>query len=104
MDPTVPAERRRVAGAPSRPWVGISAPGAQDSPIVTSRMSLYVDVMTSADLTLRWVGAAVGTALLGGLAVIWGAAVFSLVNWPVGSGGHIVLYAAVVIAGPVLAL
>ena len=92
------------------------------------RMSLYVDVMTSADLTLRWVGtmvsslrsasawratrnglaalfvAAVGTALLGGLAVIWGAAVFSLVNWPVGSGGHIVLYAAVVIAGPVLAL
>jgi len=95
---------------------------------VTSRMSLYVDVMTSADLTVRWVGAvvsslrsapawratrnglaalfvaAVGTALLGGLAVIWGAAVFSLVNWPVGSWGHIVLYAAVVIAGPVLAL
>jgi signal transduction histidine kinase len=95
---------------------------------VTSRMSLYVDLMTSADLTVRWVGAAVrslrsvrawratrnglaallvaavGTALLGGLALIWGAAVFSLVNWPVGSWGHIVLYVAVVIAGPVLAL
>jgi signal transduction histidine kinase len=91
-------------------------------------MSLYVDVMTSADLTVRRVGAmvsslwsapawratrnglaallvaAVGTALLGGLGVIWGAAVFSLVNWPVGSWGHVVLYLGVVIAGPVLAL
>src|SRR5260370_3832033 len=110
MDMTVPAAARRVAGAPSRPWVGISAPGAQDSPIVTSRMSLYVDVMTSADLTLRWVramvsslrsasawratsnglaalfAAAVGTALLGGLARIWGAAGLARGKRAVGHG------------------
>jgi signal transduction histidine kinase len=48
--------------------------------------------------------AAVGTALLGGLTLVWGAAVISLVEWPVGSWGHIVLYVGVVIAGPVLAL
>jgi signal transduction histidine kinase len=108
--------------------VGISPPGVPDSPIVTSGISLYVDVMTSPDLTSRRVAtvvsslwsaparrairtllaallvAAVSTTLLGGLGIIWGAALYSLLNWPVGSGGHIVLYVAVVIAGPVLAL
>src|SRR5260221_3180068 len=115
MDMTVPAAARRVAGAPSRPWAGISAPGAQDSPIGTSRMSLYVDVMTSADLTLRWVRAmvsslrsasawratrnglaalfvaAVGTAPPGGAAAALGAAGFSPGNWPGGRGGRNVL-------------
>src|SRR5258706_7396301 len=113
MDPAVPAKRRRVAGAPSRAWVGISAPGPQDSPIVTSRMSLYGDVMTSADVTVRWVGAvvrslrsapawratrnglvalfvaSVGAASLGGLAVISRAASVSPANWPVCSLRHI---------------
>ena len=89
---------------------------------------LYGDVMTTADLPARrvrnavsalWSRAAwratgnamaaflvgaVGVILLGGLAVVWGATVESLVNWPVGSRGHIVLYSAVVLVGPVLAL
>jgi signal transduction histidine kinase len=96
--------------------------------MVTSGTPLYRDVMTSADLTSGRIGAvisslwsasawratwhglaaflvaAVDVTLLGGLALIWGAAVFSLVNWPVGSWGHIVLYVAAVIAGPVLGL
>src|SRR5262249_38074118 len=48
--------------------------------------------------------ATVTAVLLGLLGVLWGAAVYSLLNWPVGSGGHIALYVAMVIAGPVLAL
>jgi signal transduction histidine kinase len=48
--------------------------------------------------------AIVSTALLGVLGLLWGGAVFSLLNWPVGSRGHIVLYVTMVIAGPVLAL
>src|SRR5215472_3767766 len=91
-------------------------------------MSLYRDVMTLADRTSRrvsaavsalWSGpawratgnalaallvAAVGGILLGGLALIWGAAVISLIHWPVGGWAHAVLYIAVVVAGPVLTL
>jgi signal transduction histidine kinase len=48
--------------------------------------------------------AAVGGILLGGLALIWGAALASLIHWPVGGWAHAVLYIAVVLAGPVLAL
>ncbi len=96
--------------------------------MVTGRMPLYGDVMTSADLTSRWVSAAVsalwsaatwratrnalaallvalvGGVLLGGLGLIWGAAIESLVDWPVGGWSHAALYIAVVLAGPVLAL
>jgi signal transduction histidine kinase len=84
--------------------------------------------MTSAELPIRRVGtavsslwsadawratrnglaamlaAAVSTLVLGGLTVVWGAAVISLVNWPVGGWGHVLLYSGVVIAGPALAL
>src|SRR5215831_7725644 len=91
-------------------------------------MSLYRDVMTSADRTYRRVSAAVGALwsgpawratgnalaallvglvggiLLGGLALIWGGAIYSLVHWPVGGWAHAVLYIAVVVIGPVLAL
>src|SRR5258708_6587782 len=128
MVTTVPARWGIVFGAPSRALVGFSAPAAEDSPIGTGEVSLYVDVMTGPDLSSRRVGAVVSslwsaaawratrnglaallvaivtTALLGGLSVLWGAAVFSLLNWPVGSWGHIVLYVTMVIAGPVLAL
>jgi signal transduction histidine kinase len=96
--------------------------------MVTWRMPLYGGVMTSADLTSRRVSAAVsalwsaatwratrnalaaflvalvGGVLLGGLGLIWGAAIESLVDWPVGGWSHAVLYIAVVLAGPVLAL
>lgn len=96
--------------------------------MVTCPMPLYGDVMTSADLASRRVRAAVsalwsaptwratrnalaallvalvGGVLLGGLALIWGAAIESLVGWPVGGWSHAVLYIAVVLAGPVLAL
>jgi signal transduction histidine kinase len=91
-------------------------------------MSLYRDVMTQADLTSRRVRAAVsalwsaptrratgnalaallvaavGLILLGGLALIWGAAIASLIQWPVGGWAHAVLYIAVVAVVPVLAL
>jgi signal transduction histidine kinase len=91
-------------------------------------MSLYRDVMSQADRTSRRVSAAVGALwsgpawratgnalaallvgvvgciLLGGLVLIWGAAVASLIQWPVGGWAHAVLYIAVVVAGPVLAL
>jgi len=46
----------------------------------------------------------VGGILLGGLALIWGAAIASLVQWPVGGWALAVLYIATVVAGPVLAL
>jgi signal transduction histidine kinase len=128
MDTTLPDARRRVSGAPARPAVGISPPGEQDSLMVTCGDALYRDVMTSADRTSRRVSAvvsalwsgpawratgnalaaagvgAVGCILLGGLALIWGAAVISLIHWPVGGWAHAVLYIAVVAAGPVLAL
>jgi len=91
-------------------------------------MSLYRDVMTSADRTSRRVGAAVsalwsapawrdtgnvlaaagvgavGGILLGGLVLIWGAAIASLVQWPVGGWVLAAAYIAAVVAGPVLAL
>ena len=91
-------------------------------------MPLYRDVMIQADLTSRRVRAAVsalwsaptwratanalaallvaavGGILLGGLALIWGAAIASLVEWPVGGWAHAAAYIAVVVAGPVLAL
>src|SRR5262252_9143598 len=91
-------------------------------------MPLYGDVMTSADRTSHRVSAAVsalwsppawqatgnalagllvaavGGILLGRLALIWGAALYSLVHWPVGGWAHAVLYIAVVAAGPVLVL
>src|SRR5262249_57259456 len=44
--------------------------------------------------------AAVGGILLGGLALIWGAALYSLVHWPVGGWAHAVLYIAAGGAGP----
>jgi signal transduction histidine kinase len=96
--------------------------------MVTGGMPLYRDVMTSADRTSRRVSAAlgalwsgpawratrsalaallvglVGGILLGGLALIWVAAIASLVNWPAGGWAHAVLYVAVVVVVPVLAL
>ena len=91
-------------------------------------MPLYRDVMTSADRTSRRVSAAVGALwsapawratgnalaaagvaavgaiLLGGLVLIWGAAIASLVQWPVGGWAHAAAYIAVVAVVPVLAL
>src|SRR6266550_2063830 len=91
-------------------------------------MPLYRDVMTQADATSRRVRAAVsalwsaptrrvtgnalaallvaavGLILLGGLALIWGAAIASLIQWPVGGWAHAVLYITVVVVGPVLVL
>src|SRR5215470_280483 len=128
MDTTLPDARRRVSGAPSRPRVGISPPGQQESPMVTCGDALYRDVMTSADRTSHRVSAAVsalwsgpawratgnalaallvglvGGILLGGLALIWWGATYSLVHWPVGGWAHAVLYIAVVLVGPALAL
>src|SRR6266568_4981341 len=48
--------------------------------------------------------AAVGGILLVGFALVWVAAIDSLVNWPVGGWAHAALYAGAVAAGPVLAL
>jgi signal transduction histidine kinase len=43
-------------------------------------------------------------AVLATLLLVWLAAIWSLVDWPVGGWGHAVLYAAVALAGPVLLL
>jgi signal transduction histidine kinase len=91
-------------------------------------MPLYRDVMTLADRTSRRLSAAVsalwstpawratgnalaaagvaavGGILLGGLVLIWGAALVSLVHWPVGGWVHAAEYIAAVVAGPVLVL
>jgi signal transduction histidine kinase len=48
--------------------------------------------------------ALLGGVLLGGLALIWVAAIVSLAEWPVAGWADAVLYIAVVLAGPVLAL
>jgi signal transduction histidine kinase len=96
--------------------------------MVAGRAPLYGDLMTSADVTSRrvraavsalWSGAAwratrnalaacfaglLGGVLLGGLALIWVAAIVSLAEWPVGGWAHAALYIAVVAAGPILAL
>lgn len=45
-----------------------------------------------------------GGVLLGGIGLVWGAAIVSLAGWPVGGWTHAALYIAVVVAGPVLAL
>src|SRR5215470_5651729 len=128
MAMTVPPRGAGVAGAGSRALVGISAPGAQDCRIETRGMSLYLDVMTSADLTTssRLAGmvsslwsrgswratmsamgallvAAVGTTLLGVIGVVWGAAIFSLVTGA-GDVAHVAVYVAAVIVGPVAEL
>jgi signal transduction histidine kinase len=88
-------------------------------------LSLYVDVMTSADLTatsrMAAVGrslwsrpawratmsdmaallvAAVGTVMLGVIGVLWGAAIFSLVTGA-GDAAHVAVYVAAVVVGPV---
>jgi hypothetical protein len=47
--------------------------------------------------------AAVGTALLGVIGVVWGAAIFALVTGA-GDGAHVALYVAAVIVGPVAEL
>jgi len=91
-------------------------------------MPLYRDVMTSTDRTSRHVSAAVsalwsgpawratgnalaallvglvGGILLGGLVLICGAAIVSLLHWPVGGWAHAAEYIAAVVAGPVLVL
>jgi signal transduction histidine kinase len=46
----------------------------------------------------------VGCILLGGIALIWVAALVSLIEWPVGGWVLAVLYIAMVVAGPVLEL
>jgi signal transduction histidine kinase len=48
-------------------------------------------------------GAGAG-AVLGGLILTWLAAIWSLLDWPVGGWGHAALYAAVALAWPVLLL
>jgi signal transduction histidine kinase len=96
--------------------------------MVTGGEALYRDGMISAELTTRRVPAFVralwaaptrratgnalaallvavmATVLLGGLVILTGAAIYSLVNWPVGGWTHAALYAAVVLAAPVLVL
>jgi len=46
----------------------------------------------------------VGGAVLGMLVLVWLAAIWSLIDWPVGGWGRATLYVAVVLAGPVLLL
>jgi len=96
--------------------------------MVTSGDALYRDVMTSAERTTRrlpgvvralWAAptrratgnalaallvAVIGIALLGGLVIVTWGAIYSLVNWPVGGWAHAVLYAAMVLAAPILVL
>jgi signal transduction histidine kinase len=96
--------------------------------MVTRGDDLYLDVMTSADMTPRWVPAVVGalwsaptrratgnavaallaalvdTVLLGVVVVVWWAAGWSLLHWPVGGWSHAALYIAVVLVGPVVVL
>ena len=85
---------------------------------------MYRDVMSQADRTSRRVRAAVsalwsaptwratgnalaallvaavGGILLGGLALIWVAAIASLIQWPVGGWAHAAAYIAVVVVVP----
>jgi signal transduction histidine kinase len=75
---------------------------------------VYLERMTWRNTTRSWrptlhalTGLAAGLgvgAVLGGLVVVWLAAIWSLVDWPVGGQGIAVLYAAVALAGPVLLL
>jgi signal transduction histidine kinase len=50
------------------------------------------------------VAGAGGGVALGALVVIWLAAIWSLIDWPVGGWGNALLYAAAALAGPVLLL
>jgi signal transduction histidine kinase len=50
------------------------------------------------------VAAALGTIVLGVPVVLWVAAIVSFIDWPVGSWGHVVLYAAAVVLCPALVL
>src|SRR5262249_23034820 len=128
MASTLPAAARAVGRAPSRPGVGISLRGEPDNPMVTSGDALYRDGMISAEQTTRripavvralWAAptrraprtalgarfvAALGAALLGGLVIVTWGAIYSLVNWPVGGWARAVLYAAMVLAAPILVL
>ncbi|HEY6707436.1 MAG TPA: sensor histidine kinase [Actinomycetota bacterium] len=75
---------------------------------------VYLERMTWLNTARSWrptlhalTGLAAGLgvgAVLGGLVVVWLAAIWSLVDWPVGGSGLAVLYAAVALAGPVLLL
>jgi signal transduction histidine kinase len=128
MDTTLPEARRGVIGVPGLAWVGISTPLAQGCPMVIAGLPLYGDAMTSAEMgsqraraavsalwsapTRRATGnalaallaAVLGGVLLGGLGLIWVAAIVSFVDWPVGGWTHVLLYAAVIVVAPVLAL
>src|SRR5262245_5989271 len=128
MGSTVPAPARAVGRAPSRPVVGNSLRREPDNQMVTSADALYRDGMISAEVTTRrvpavvralWAAptrratgnalaalfvAAIGVVLLGGLIVVTGAAIYSLVDWPVGGWANAALYLAVVLAAPVLVL
>ena len=77
-------------------------------------VGVYLERMTWLNTARSWrptlhalTGLAAGLgvgAVLGGLVVVWLAAIWSLVDWPVGGQGIAVLYAAVALAGPVLLL
>jgi signal transduction histidine kinase len=72
---------------------------------------VYLERMTWLNTARRWrptlhalTGLAAGLgvgAVLGGLVVVWLAAIWSLIDWPVGGPGNAVLYTAVALAGPV---
>jgi len=96
--------------------------------MVTSGDALYREGMISAERTTRripavvralWAApsrratrnalaalfvAVVGVVLLGGLVIVTWAAIYSLVNWPVGGWARAGLYAAMVLAAPILVL
>jgi signal transduction histidine kinase len=75
---------------------------------------VYRERMTWTDTARNWrptlhalAGLAAGLgvgAVLGGLVLVWLAAIWSLVDWPVGGRGYATLYVAAVLAGPVLVL
>ena len=75
---------------------------------------VYRERMTWMDTARNWrptlhalAGLAAGLvvgAVLGMLVLVWLAAIWSLIDWPVGGWGHATLYVAVVLAGPVLLL
>ncbi|HEX7146207.1 MAG TPA: histidine kinase, partial [Actinomycetota bacterium] len=77
-------------------------------------VGVYLERMTWLNTARSWrptlhalTGLAAGLGVgvvLGGVVVIWLAAIWSLVDWPVGGLGNAVLYAAVALAGPVLLL
>src|SRR5215471_5307156 len=128
MGSTLPAAGRGVGRAASRPRVGISLRGEPDNPMVTSGDALYREGMISAVRTTRripavvralWAAptrratrnalaalfvAVVGAVLLGGLVIVTWAAIYSLVHWPVGGWARAGLYAAMVLAAPILVL